>query len=107
MNRSEYIHKSAELGFLEKQAATPGISKLTLMSIKSRIEQARAFLGDNSKHAYRPAKVKLTYRGAPVWGTHGVLAEFGATATKAFSVAITAIAASISFCCISKSAEIC
>lgn len=96
MSRSEYLHKSAELGFLKKQAATPGISKLTLMSITSRIEQAEAFLRDNSIYAYRPATVKLTYRGAPVWGTHGVLAEFGATATKAFSVAITAIAASIS-----------
>jgi len=96
MNRSEFAHASAELGFLEKQAATPGISRLTLMSIQSRIEQARAYLNENGKHAYRPAKVKLTYRGAPVWGTHGVLAEFGASATKAFSLAITAIAASIS-----------
>lgn len=96
MNRSEYSHKFAELGFLKKQAATPGISKLTLMSITSRIEQVQAFLLDNSSYAYCPARVKLTYKGAPVWGTHGILAEFGATATKAFSVAITAIAASIS-----------
>lgn len=96
MDRSEYAHKAAELGFLEKQAAAPGISKLTLMSVQARIEQARTFLEDNGKHAYRPAKVRLTYRGAPVWGTHGVLAEFGASATQAFSVAITAIAASLS-----------
>jgi len=45
MNRSEYVNKAAELGFLEKQAATPGISRLTLMSIQSRIDQARTFLG--------------------------------------------------------------
>ncbi|MFN3046352.1 hypothetical protein [Pseudomonas alloputida] len=96
MNRSEYVSKSAELGFLEKQAASPGISRLTLLSIQSRIEQARQFLSDNSGYAYRPARVRLTYRGVPVIGTHGVLAEFGAAATKAFSVAITAIAASVS-----------
>lgn len=96
MNRSEYVSKSAELGFLEKQAAAPGVSRLTLMSIQSRINQARQFLSDNSAHAYRPARVRLTYRGVPVIGTHGVLAEFGAAATKAFSVAITAIAASVS-----------
>lgn len=96
MNRSEYAHKAAELGFLVKQAATPGISKLTLMSIQAKIDQARAFLDENGKHAYQPARVRLTYRGVPVWGTHGVLAEFGATATRAFSVAITAIAASVS-----------
>jgi hypothetical protein len=96
MNRSEYVSKSAELGFLEKQAASPGISRLTLMSIQSRIDQARQFLSENSGHAYRPARVRLTYRGLPVIGTHGVLAEFGAAATKAFSVAITAIAASVS-----------
>lgn len=96
MNRSEYVSKSAELGFLEKQAALPGVSRLTLMSIQSRINQARQFLNDSSGHAYRPARVRLTYRGVPVIGTHGVLAEFGAAATKAFSVAITAIAASVS-----------
>ncbi|MFK3941888.1 hypothetical protein ACI2KC_09400 [Pseudomonas monteilii] len=96
MNRSEYVSKSAELGFLEKQAASPGISRLTLLSIQSRIEQARQFLNENSGYAYKPARVKLTYRGVPVIGTHGVLAEFGAAATKAFSVAITAIAASVS-----------
>lgn len=96
MNRSEYVSKSAELGFLERQAASPGISRLTLLSIQSRIEQARQFLSENSSYAYKPARVRLTYRGVPVIGTHGVLAEFGAAATKAFSVAITAIAASVS-----------
>lgn len=96
MNRNEYLHKSAELLFLEKQLEKPGLSKLSAMSIRSRIDEAKSYLKTNSQDTYQPAKVILTYRGAPVWGTHGVLAEFGAAATQAFSEAIATIAASIS-----------
>src|SRR5471030_1066793 len=93
MNRNEYLHKSAELLFLEKQLAKPGLSKLSTMSIRSRIDEAKSYLEANSQDTYQPAKVILTYRGSPVWGTHGVLAEFGAAATQAFSEAIATIAA--------------
>lgn len=96
MSRNEYLHKSAELLFLEKQLTKPGISKLSAMSIRSRIDEAKSFLEANSQDTYQPAKVILTYRGTPVSGTHGVLAEFGAAATQAFSEAIATIAASIS-----------
>lgn len=96
MNRNEYLHRSAELLFLKKQLAKPGLSKLSAMSIRSRIEEAQAYLEEHSHNAYQPAKVILTYRGAPVWGTHGVLAEFGTAATQAFSEAIATIAASLS-----------
>ncbi|WP_460044157.1 hypothetical protein [Pseudomonas sp. S2_H01] len=96
MNRNEYVHRSAELVFLEKQLAKPGITKLSAMSIRSRIEETRSYLDAHGENAYQPAKVILTYRGAPVWGTHGVLAEFGTAATQAFSEAIATIAASLS-----------
>lgn len=96
MNRNEYLHRSAELTFLEKQLAKPGLSKLSAMSIHSRIDETKSYLEANGQDAYQPAKVILTYRGAPVWGTHGVLAEFGTAATQAFSEAIATIAASLS-----------
>ena len=96
MNRNEYLHRSAELLFLEKQLAKPGLTKLSAMSIRSRIEETRAQIDANGKNSYQPAKVTLTYRGSPVWGTHGVLAEFGTAATQAFSEAIATIAASLS-----------
>jgi hypothetical protein len=96
MNRNEYLHLSAELLFLEKQLAKPGLSKLSTMSIHSRIAEAKSSLEANSQHTHQPAKVIITYRGAPVLGAHGVLAEFGTAATQAFSEAIATIAASIS-----------
>ncbi|NWA24205.1 hypothetical protein HX870_03415 [Pseudomonas gingeri] len=96
MNRNEYLHRSAELHFLQKQLSKTGLSKLSAMSIRSRIEETQAYLEEHGENAYQPAKVTLTYRGAPVWGTHGVLAEFGTAATQAFSEAIATIAASLS-----------
>lgn len=96
MNRNEYLHSAAELSFLEKEVSKKGLSRLTVMSLNSRIQRTKSFLEKSNGHPYQPAKVILTYRGAPVWGTHGVLAEFGTSATQAFSEAIAMIAASIS-----------
>ncbi|HWH89656.1 MAG TPA: hypothetical protein VNV36_23135 [Pseudomonas sp.] len=96
MNRNEYLHAAAEVSFLEKEIAKAGLSKLTIMSLKSRIQRTKSLLEEHSENSYQPAKVTLTYRGSPVWGTQGVLAEFGASATEAFSEAVAMIAASIS-----------
>lgn len=66
------------------------------MSIRSRIEETRSSIAMYGANPYQPARATLTFRGAPVWRTHGVLAEFGAAATQAFSEAIATIAASLS-----------
>ncbi|MHC8285790.1 hypothetical protein ACYZUD_02940 [Pseudomonas sp. XS1P51] len=60
MNRNEYLHRSAELLFLEKQLAKPGLSKLSAMSIRSRIDEAKSYLEANGQDTYQPAKVILT-----------------------------------------------
>lgn len=96
MDRNEQSHRRAELHFLEQQLDKPGLTKLSAMSIRSRIEETRSSIAMYGENPYQPARVTLTYRGAPVWGTHGVLAEFGAAATQAFSEAIATIAASLS-----------
>lgn len=96
MTRNEYLHRTAELLFLKKQLSKPGLSKLSQLSIQSRIEEAQAALESQGQNPYEPAKVTLTYRGSPVWGTHGVLAEFGTAATQAFTEAVATIAAAIS-----------
>jgi|RhiMetStandDraft_4_1073278.scaffolds.fasta_scaffold80188_2 hypothetical protein len=69
MNRNEYLHVSAELLFLEKQLAKPGFSKLTAMSIRSRIAQLKSSLEVGSQNTDHFAKVVITYRGSPVSGT--------------------------------------
>jgi hypothetical protein len=42
-----------------------------------------------------PIKALLTFRGRPVVGSHGIFAEFGMSATKAFTDAVSMLAASL------------
>lgn len=95
MNRTEFTHAQAEINFLDRMSRKPGLSKLAQLSMNSRKEQIESRLLDPGRGAFSPAKAVVTYRGAPVWGVHGVVAEFGAIATAKFSEAIAAVAASI------------
>jgi hypothetical protein len=96
MNRTEFTHAQAEIGFLDRIAQKPGLSTLARLSIKSRKDQVNAGLRDPGRGAFSPAKAIVTYRGAPVRGVHGIVAEFGSAATAKFSDAVAAIAASLS-----------
>lgn len=95
MNRTEFTHAKAELSFLDRVSNRAGISELTKLSLQSRIAKVSASLRDPGQGAYSPARATVTYRGAPVRGVHGILAEFGAVATTKFSDAVAAVAASI------------
>ena len=95
MNRTEFTHAQAEINFLDRIARKPGLSKLTQLTVSSRKEQVESRLLNPGRGAFSPAKAIVTYRGAPVWGVHGVVAEFGAIATAKFSEAVAAVAASI------------
>lgn len=96
MNRTEFTHAQAEIGFLDRMVQKPGLSNLARLSLQSRKDQVSASLRDPGRGAYAPAKAIVTYRGAPVRGVHGIVAEFGSVATAKFSDAVAAIAASIS-----------
>ena len=43
----------------------------------------------------QPAKTRLTFRGRPVLGSHGIYADFGLRAVNGFSEAVVAVAASL------------
>lgn len=96
MNRTEFTHAQAEISFLDRIAQKPGLSDLARLSLESRKNQVSASLRDPDRGAFAPAKAIVTYRGAPVHGVHGIVAEFGSAATTKFSDAIAAIAASLS-----------
>ena len=96
MNRTEFTHAQAEIGFLDRIAQNPGLSTLARLSLQSRKDKVSASLRDPGRGAFSPAKAIVTYRGAPVRGVHGIVAEFGSAATAKFSDAVAAIAASIS-----------
>ena len=42
-----------------------------------------------------PARVRLTFKGRPVVGSHGIFAEFGMKAVSGFTESVTAMAASL------------
>ena len=96
MNRNDYNSVAAEISFLEGMLSKPGISFLTSRSIQSRLSQAKERLANIELNPAQFAKAILTYRGQPVHGTYGVIADFGSAATHAFSDAVAAIAASLS-----------
>lgn len=95
MSRNEIAHGMAELSFLKDLSSRSGVSKVSAMSLASRAKRVETKLGRSSETAVQPAKAILTYRGKPVWGTHGVLADFGMSATAAFNDAVATVAASL------------
>lgn len=96
MDRTEFTHAQAEISFLDRMTKNGGLSNLTRLSLQSRMNQVAASLRDPGRGVFAPAKAIVTYRGAPVRGVHGMVAEFGAAVTTKFSDAIAAIAASLS-----------
>lgn len=96
MNRTEFTHSQAEISFLDRISRKPGLSMLAKLSLDSRKDQVSVSLRDPGRGAFSPAKAIVTYRGAPVLGVHGIVADFGSSATQKFSDAVAAIAASIS-----------
>lgn len=95
MNRTELSHAQAEISFLDRMSSQPGLTKLSKMSIESRKSKVRDSIKNFWKGDLALAKAALTFKGAPVWGTHGVHADFGSIATAKFSEAIAAVAASL------------
>lgn len=95
MDRTEFTHAQAEISFLDRMTKHGGLSNLTRLSLQSRMNQVSASLRDPGRGAFSPAKAIVTYRGAPVRGVHGMVAEFGAAVTTKFSDAVAAIAASL------------
>lgn len=92
---NDYLTIASEIRQLENLlAAIPEGNVIVRMSLESRLESARAAL------AVLPQKIaptaRLTFRGKPVFGSHGIEADFGGKAAGAFSDAFAAVAAGLS-----------
>ncbi len=61
-------------------------------AFEERLEAARDAIGKLSA-VVAPERTRLTFRGTPVMGSHGIKADFSGKATLAFSEAFTAIVA--------------
>lgn len=65
------------------------------MSLEARLQTAKEMLATLPQTKEAP-KARLTFRGKPVFGSHGISADFGAKAAGAFSDAFAVVAAGLS-----------
>ncbi|MFN7835227.1 MAG: hypothetical protein ACK5NY_05480 [Burkholderiaceae bacterium] len=74
-------------------AAIPQANVIERLSLESRLESAKAALAALPQ---QPApKARLTFRGKPVFGSHGIAADFAGKAAEAFSDAFAAVTAGL------------
>ncbi len=92
---NDYLTVASEIRELENLlAAIPEGNVIERMSLESRLESAKAALAGLPQQ-FAP-KARLTFRGKPVFGSHGIAADFGGKAAGAFSDAFAAVAAGLS-----------
>jgi len=97
MNREEHDHLLAERSTLQRILADIAEEDvLERSSFLSRLKNVEQRIATVEADTRVPARARLTFRGRPVVGSHGIFAEFGMTATKAFTDAISMMAAAIS-----------
>jgi hypothetical protein len=96
MNRREHLQLRAEKTALERMiAATPVDDILDRGSLVARLEEIEQRIAELEREEREPARVRLTFRGRPVIGSHGIFAEFGTRAVSSFAESVTAMAASL------------
>ncbi len=95
MNHQEYLYLSSEVSQLESLLAEiPAANVINRMGLESRLKSARtALAGQNPLQLIK--KAKLTFRGRPVFGSHGVAADFASKAAGIFTDAFSAVAAGL------------
>jgi len=95
MNNQERHQLLAEKTSLERMLASlPESSVIDRMSLEARKAEVEEALAAAPTPAREPVRARLTFRGKPIVGSHGVFAEFGAKAINAFADAVAAIGAS-------------
>ena len=76
-------------------AATPESAVITRKSLEYRRSHLEAQLNASPPPARWPATAALTFSGKPVVDSSGVYADFAGTAVRAFTAAVTSLAASL------------
>lgn len=95
MNRGAYASVLAEMRAVERMLEeTSEEDVIDRASLAGRLATLEAELAEVEAEPER-ARVRLTFRGRPVVGGHGIFAEFGAKAVNGFAESVAAIAASL------------
>lgn len=96
MNRGEYLQLLGEKTAVERMIAeTPEEGAIDRASLSARLENVEEALAQAKPDEREPARVRLTFKGRPVIGSHGIFAEFGMKAVNGFAESVTAMAASL------------
>ncbi|MBF8274496.1 MAG: hypothetical protein HW380_3601 [Magnetococcales bacterium] len=96
MNQQDRMQLFAEIKFLHARLdELPNSARLMRISTESRLRAVEKRLAQGPVDEGEPARVRLTFNGRPVIGSHGIFVEFGMKAVTSFTEAVTAIAASI------------
>jgi hypothetical protein len=96
MNRDEYRQLLAERSSLQSMlAGIPVDAVLDRGSIEARLHEVVRQITAVEADTRAPARARLTFRGRPVVGSHGIFAEFGMAAVKAFTDAVSMMAAAL------------
>jgi hypothetical protein len=96
MNYEEYVALSSEISELEALLAEiPAENLIERMGLEARLETARKRIAEVPEHRLAH-KARLLFRGKPVFGSHGIAADFAARAAGAFTDAVAAVAAALS-----------
>lgn len=95
MNIQERHQLLAEKTSLDRMLATlPESSVIDRLSMEARKAEVEETLSAAPTPVREPVRARLTFRGKPIVGSHGMFVEFGAKAINAFTDAVTAIGAS-------------
>jgi hypothetical protein len=95
MDSREYRQLQAERGTLDAMLAKiPAEREIERIGLEARRHEIEQALAAQPAPGRDPVRARLTFRGRPIVGSHGMLAEFGSLAVGAFSEAVAAIGAS-------------
>jgi len=94
MNHSEHLGLLSERSALTQLLdETPDDAILVRGSLAARLEEVEHRIKACPPVGRAPAQARLTFRGRPVVGSHGVFAQFGAKASAAFTDLVAKVAA--------------
>jgi len=95
MNIQELRQLQAEKSALENLLAKlPESSVIERMSLESKKREVDDVLASQPTPSRQPIKTRLTFRGKPIVGSHGMFAEFAGAVVDAFANAVAAIGSS-------------
>jgi hypothetical protein len=97
MNIQEYQYLSAERTTVHRllDEISPD-DVLERSGLEARLEELEQQLASTTPPSREPARARLTFRGRPVVGHHGIFAEFGTKAVNAFADAVAKVGAALS-----------